>query len=79
MCISVFVCGGVSETSEAFVSLSNSIPNSNYYYLNHKIKTLTSQTHYSIVYNISVRQSNRSVNTFLGYEPKRHSILTRLH
>ena len=51
-------------------------------YLNHKIKTLTIQTHYSTVSKLNqciIKLSNRSVNTFLGYEPKRHSILTLLH
>ena len=49
------------------------------FYLNHKIKTLTIQTHYSIVYDVSVHQSNRNVKIFLGYEPRRHFILTLLH
>ena len=61
------------------------IQNSNLFYLfylNHKIKTLTIQTHYSIVskfISLSLSLTNHSVNSFLGYEPKHHSILALLH
>ena len=58
----------VSKDGEASISLTICYSKQYSIHLNHKRKTLTIQTHYSIDYNISVRQSNRNVNTFLTLE-----------